>query len=274
MGIVKRFRTHEEFEKSCYKLGIYWVPPIVIKNFTLRQKQVWQRKVLCGKIKVRRPFEDGTFVKRYKEALKEATRVNGKIDIDSIPEEFHNYFLEKQAQKKYWKRYRNIIRDKDRKVYLHKWYPWSYNRDGEPSLVLQGYYSKKEGRRRYILYYGEEGCKHVHWIKGRSALEREFKVGKTLKIDGKYKRPISKILLTESYRDQLQVAKDNIGRELFKKKFTKAQQKEKYLLNLVDKFNYGTKEYRTVLKPKSEKQIRLSKTKETEAKRKKLIYEE
>ena len=43
-------------------------------------------------------------------------------------------------------------------------------------------------------------------------------------------------------------------------------------MNLVDKFNYGAKEYRTLLKPVPEKLVKLSKAKEVESKRKKALY--
>lgn len=273
MGIVWRFRTHEEFEESCYKLGIYWVPPIVKQTFSLKQKQVWQRKVLCGKIVVKRP-RDYQFLKRYREAMAETTKVNGKVDLDSLPLEFHNYYHERQKRKEYYKRFRHQIKDKDRKVYLHKWYPWSYNRHGDPSIVLQGFYSIKAARIRFVTYYGKEACKTIHWIKGRGALERQFKVGKTLNIGGRWKRPISKILLTENYRNHLSRAKEVLGKELIKKKGLKSQSKENYLLNLVGKLNYGTKEYRTVLQAVPKRKIQLSQAKAIEAKRKKALYEE
>ena len=57
-------------------------------------------------------------------------------------------------------------------------------------------------------------------------------------------------------------------------KETRLSTERKVLFELVDKFNYGTKEYRTVLKPIPEKLIKLSKAKEIESKRKKALYEE
>ena len=156
----------------------------------------------------------------------------------------------------------------------HKWYPWSYNYKGEPAVVLQGFYSLKAARKRFLTYYGRENLKAVHWIKGKTALEKKFVIGQSLLIAGRRKKPISKILLTEVYRNSKSSAQRELGKRIARKKRLGSQQKEKYFLNLVDKFNYGTKEYRTVLKPIPEKLIKLSKAKEIESKRKKALYEE
>lgn len=162
----------------------------------------------------------------------------------------------------------------DVKIYLHKWYPWSYNYKGEPAVVLQGFYSLKAARQRFLIYYGRENLRSVHWIKGKTALEKKFVIGKSLLIGGKRKKPISKILLTEAYRNAKSSAQRTLGERLARKKRLSSQQKEKYFINLVEKFNYGAKEYRTLLKAVPEKLVKLSKAKETESKRKKTLYKE
>ena len=79
MPRVYRFKNADDFEESCYRLGIPWVPPQIIK-LSRRRKQEWQRKVLCGKIKVHKYRErNKRFLDRYRECLKEATRINGDI---------------------------------------------------------------------------------------------------------------------------------------------------------------------------------------------------
>ena len=132
----------------------------------------------------------------------------------------------------------------------------------------------KAARKRFLTYYGRENLKSVHWIKGKTALEKKFVIGQSLLIGGKRKKPISKVLLTEAYRNSKDSAKRELGKRLARKKRLSSQNKEKYFLNLVDKFNYGAKEYRTVLKPIPEKLVKLSKAKEIESKRKKALYEE
>lgn len=274
MPVVFRFNGHDDFEESCYRLGIPWVPPQVLK-MSLKLKQQWQRKVLCGKLKVHKYRErDKRFLDRYRECLKEATRINGVVDTDSLPPDVRAYFLEKKRRREYYNRFNKVVKEMDLKIYLHKWYPWSYNYKGEPAVVLQGFYSLKAARKRFLIYYGRENLKAVHWIKGKTALEKKFVIGNSLLIAGKRKKPISKILLTEAYRNRKEAAQREIGKRMARKKRLGSQQKEKYFLNLVDKFNYGAKEYRTLLKPVPEKLVKLSKAKEIESKRKKALYEE
>lgn len=272
MPRIFRFKNDEDFEESCYRLGIPWVPSQILK-LTRNQKQEWQRKVLCGKIVVHKYRErNKRFLDKYRECLKEATRVNGVIDPDSLPPDVRAYFLEKKRRKEYYQRYGKVIKEMDPKIYLHKWYPWSYNYKGEPAVVLQGFYSLKAARKRFLIYYGRENLKSVHWIKGKTALEKGFVIGKSLLIAGRRKKPISKVLLTEAYRNAKDSANRAIGKRLACKKRLSSQNKEKYFLNLVDKFNYGAKEYRTLLKPVPEKLVKLSKAKGVESKRKKALY--
>lgn len=275
MPRIWHFHSHEDFEESCYKLGIPWVPPAIINHPSIYFKQKWLRQVLMGKIKIYKYRQrDKRFLDRYKECIKEATVVNGSIDPDSLPPDVRTYFLEKKRRADFHRRHGKFIREMDIKVYLNKWYPWSYNYKGEPALVLQGFYSLKAARKRFLTYYGRGNIQSVHWIKGKTALEKGFVIGKSLLIGGKRKKPISKILLTEAYRNSKSSAQRTLGKRLSKKKRLSSQQKEKYFVDLVEKFNYGTKEYRTLLKAVPEKLVKLSKAKENESKRKKALYKE
>lgn len=149
MPIVYRFKNDDDFEESCYRLGIPWVPPQIIK-LSRRKKQEWQRKVLCGKIKVHKYRErNKRFLDRYRECLKEATWINGVVDPDSLPPDVRAYFLEKKRRREYHRRFGKVIKERDLKIYLHKWYPWSYNYKGEPAVVLQGFYSLKAARKGF-----------------------------------------------------------------------------------------------------------------------------
>lgn len=266
------FHSHDDFEEACYKLGIPWVPPAIINNSSIYFKQLWLRKVLMGKIKIYKYRQrDKRFLDRYKECIKEATVVNGAIDPDSLPPDVRAYYFEKKRRADFHRRHGKLIREMDVKIYLHKWYPWSYNYKGEPAVVLQGFYSLKAARQRFLIYYGRENLRSVHWIKGKTALEKKFVIGKSLLIGGKRKKPISKILLTEAYRNAKSSAQRTLGERLARKKRLSSQQKEKYFINLVEKFNYGAKEYRTLLKAVPEKLVKLSKAKETESKERKLF---
>lgn len=275
MPRVFHFKGHEDFEESCYRMGIPWVPPAILNHPSIYFKQKWMRQVLMGKIKIYKYRErDKRFLDRYKQCIKEATVVNGAIDPDSLPPDVRAYFLEKKRRADFHRRHGKIIREKDVKIYLHKWYPWSYNLQGEPAVVLQGFYSLKAARKRFLTYYGRENIRTVHWIKGKTALEKNFVTGTTLLIGGKRKKPISKILLTEAYRNSKSSAQRAIGKRLARKKRLGSQRKEKYFVDLVEKLNYGAKEYRSLLKPVPEKLVKLSKAKEIESKRKKALYQE
>lgn len=100
MPRVYRFKNADDFEESCYRLGIPWVPPQVIK-LNRKMKQEWQRKVLCGKIKVHKYRErNKRFLDRYRECLKEATRINGVVDPDSLPPDVRGIFLGKEEEER------------------------------------------------------------------------------------------------------------------------------------------------------------------------------
>ena len=113
MPIVYRFKNDDDFEESCYRLGIPWVPPQIIK-LSRRKKQEWQRKVLCGKIKVHKYRErNKRFLDRYRECLKEATWINGVVDPDSLPPDVRAYFLEKKRRREYHRRFGKVIKERD-----------------------------------------------------------------------------------------------------------------------------------------------------------------
>lgn len=71
----------------------------------------------------------------------------------------------------------------DRKIYLGKYYPWSY-KNFIPTLVLQGWYDVKYAKKKYIKQFGPDALKYVKFIKGREALERNFYIGHSLYING------------------------------------------------------------------------------------------
>lgn len=100
MPIVYRFKNDDDFEESCYRLGIPWVPPQIIK-LSRRKKQEWQRKVLCGKIKVHKYRErNKRFLDRYRECLKEATWINGVVDPDSLPPRCKSILFGKEEEER------------------------------------------------------------------------------------------------------------------------------------------------------------------------------
>lgn len=80
----------------------------------------------------------------------------------------------------------------DIKIYLYKWYPWSY-KNYIPTLVLQGWYDLNRAKRFFLNKYGSEALKYVKFSKGKAILESgDFKVGKTLYINGMWRMVTSK----------------------------------------------------------------------------------
>jgi len=73
----------------------------------------------------------------------------------------------------------------DKRIFIHKWYPWSYW-SYKPRLVLQGWYNLDLAKQKYIDTYGKENIRHVKWVKGKEAIERDFAIGKRLYIGGKW----------------------------------------------------------------------------------------
>lgn len=110
----------------------------------------------------------------------------------------HKEYLRRRRLKKkhheYQKRFQQIA-GVDRKIYLYKWYPWSY-KNYIPTLVLQGWYDLNRAKRFFINKYGPEALKYVKFSKGKSILEsQDFKVGKTLYINGMWRLVSSKIYI-------------------------------------------------------------------------------
>lgn len=109
----------------------------------------------------------------------------------------------RKKQKELQKRFQQIA-GVDRKVYLYKWYPWSY-KNYVPTLVLQGWYDLNRAKRFFLNKYGPKALKYVKFSKGKSILEsQDFKVGKTLYINGRWRLVSSKIYIPPEDRVEAQ----------------------------------------------------------------------
>lgn len=128
----------------------------------------------------------------YRYYRKLAPKYKHRSILDGIPEELHEYaksYHSRRAKKR--KRKNQLVKWLDDKVYIHKWYPWSYW-GYRPRLVLQGWYNLKLGKKFYKDTYGKDNLRHIKWIKGREALERNFRIGKRLFIGGMWVQVRSK----------------------------------------------------------------------------------
>ena len=122
-------------------------------------------------------------IKEYKAAVKKNPKYGGHIVIDLLPEHLRDYAKEVLKKRKEQYRKTRVIGKLDKKVYLYKYYPWCY-RDYKPTLVLQGWYSVKAAKEKYLQFYGPHALKYVKFIRGKDAVEKEFSIGKTLYING------------------------------------------------------------------------------------------
>lgn len=124
--------------------------------------------------------------KRWKRIRKNIARggIGNKYIIDTVPKKWREYAKQLQEKRK---RDRLSMCDihLDKKIYLHKWYPWCY-KNFKPTLCLQGWYNIEAAKYSYKAFYGPDSLKYIKFIKGRAALEREFAIGRTLFINGRW----------------------------------------------------------------------------------------
>lgn len=121
--------------------------------------------------------------KNYKEILATVPKLKGKYVLDEIPDDrLYKSMLRKRAIAYARQKYQHSIWDLDRQVFIHKYYPWSYQ-EYVPTLVPQGWYRLKQAKAVYRKVFGPHALDHVKFIKGKLALERDFKVGISLYIN-------------------------------------------------------------------------------------------
>ena len=76
-------------------------------------------------------------------------------------------------------RFKYKIRAYDKRIYVNKFYPYSYH-NLEPVLVLTGWFSRKNAKLLYDIWYGKSWRETVKFIKGKKAIQLGFKIGKLL----------------------------------------------------------------------------------------------
>lgn len=136
--------------------------------------------VQTGKRKRKRRL---TLEERYREVMATIPKLKGKYLEDEIPDsEVQEKLLKKRAKNKAEQKLQHSVWDLDTRIFIHKYYPWSY-RDYIPTLILQGWYSKEKAKRVYRKIFGPHALDHVKFISGKGALERNFSVGISLYIN-------------------------------------------------------------------------------------------
>lgn len=194
-------------------------------------------------------------------------------------------WIEKKKKKKtYWRNSKEYIiahqlsKRLDDRIYLNKYYPWCY-KNYIPTVALQGWYNRKEAKQIYKLFYGPTALKHIRFIKGRNAIAKNFSVGKTVYIDGRW-RPVknkefsSPNLSPKSSLDKRGKEKSTTGETIIMLGAVGKKRKEKILAQQVKSKlgDYGASGI--ISKVKYKKKLRASKVQEIIQSRKTSLYEE
>lgn len=206
------------------------------------------------------------------QAAKESARdpETGEINVKLMPRRFRTC-RKKEAKINAKDKKKDRVRSFDEKIYVSKWYPYSY-RDAVPMLVLQGFYSIKYARLKFQYVHGLGALKDIKFIKGKTAIERGFEINanKTLFINGKWrlvtakwvKPPEAQLTGKRSYRRIIKRAM--VGKT--------AQQQEKELMDIVKRLIYARQQ--SVKAPSYEAGPKLQKIQEANRKRKEAFLEE
>lgn len=89
----------------------------------------------------------------------------------------------------------------DDRIYIKKFYPWCY-RNYLPTLVLQGWFSRKQARLYYRERFGPNAIKSLRFISGGRALARGFEIGCSLSINGRWIPIVNKIPYASAMEDK------------------------------------------------------------------------
>lgn len=74
--------------------------------------------------------------------MKSAIKSGNSYVLETVPEEFRWYVLYKRKSRRNRGRFKYKIRAYDKRIYVNKFYPYSYH-NLEPVLVLTGWFSRK-----------------------------------------------------------------------------------------------------------------------------------
>lgn len=191
--------------------------------------------------------------------------------------------IEKKKKKKkpytgiYFQIAHQLSKRLDDRIYLNKYYPWCY-KNYIPTVALQGWYNRKEAKQIYKLFYGPTALKHIRFIKGRNAIAKNFSIGKTVYIDGRWRPVKNKEFTPVSIfykRDFIKRRREKsiTGRSIIESGAVGKKRKEKILIQEVKAKlgDYGIS--RIVPKVKHKKKLRVSKVQEIIQERKNSLYE-
>lgn len=204
-----------------------------------------------------------SFAEGLKIARRKAVKINGKLDLNSLPVKYRKYIAQVRRNRRKRKALSPTVK-LDKQVYLKKYYPWSY-KDYIPTLVLQGWYEPELAKKKYYLVYGPHALDHVKFIRGDEAIARNFAIGKSLYINGQWRTVRNKVMRGRyqgSGSAQRRLYK-NLGKH-------SSRRKEEIMHKRWDRYRYG-QEYIPYTERKEG--IKLSKIQEVNEGRKEYVYE-
>lgn len=197
---------------------------------------------------------------------------NGKsYVIEAIPIQLRAWFRKySNYHKQYHKKHR-YFKSLDDRIYLHKWYPWCY-KDYKPTLVLVGWYSIERAKDVMTRKFGKDALKEIKFVKGKDALERDFQVGASLYIGGKWVPFRLKMAFPKSTTDTGVYRRRIIGGNGGVKMGTNPLRKERLIHKNMHTYEYGNRDIIPKVKPK--KKLQLQKIRKINSQGKKDIYQE
>lgn len=207
--------------------------------------------------------------------------VSGSVKKKEVDRTFEKIEKKKKKKKPYTGIYFQIAHQLskrlDDRIYLNKYYPWCY-KNYIPTVALQGWYNRKEAKQIYKLFYGPTALKHIRFIKGRNAIAKNFSIGKTVYIDGRWRpvknkefTPVSIFYKREFIKRRRE--KSITGRSIIESGAVGKKRKEKILIQEVKAKLGGYGISRIVPKVKHKKKLRVSKVQEIIQERKNSLYE-
>lgn len=237
-----------------------------------------------GKKRKRLPHTNAYYRQKYNE-IKDNVIWQGKwVVIESLPEELREWY----SRKRYHDLYRSTLDllskrstrlSWDKKVFLHKYYPWCY-KNYIPQVVLQGWYDVKIAKKKYKKIYGPDALRYIKFIKGRSALEKGFSVGKSIYVNGRWQRPFAKVMVSLDYKymNRVKTAKAKSAWNMifgYKSSKTSSKFKERALFRwqFYEQYGYKYKED-AFLHLSEEEKLRVQKIQEDIQRAKDLFLEE
>lgn len=156
----------------------------------------------------------------------------------------------------------------DTKIFIKKYYPWCY-RNYLPTLVLQGWWSRKSGRIYYRERFGPDAISQIRFIRGANAIARGFEIGCSLPINGRWLPIVNKIPYATAMEDKELLIK-GLNKHSKRTAERKVNQRLKY-------FSYGRNASQRMLHYKQvgkTAEDRISKVQQTFEKRKEMFYGE